>query len=581
MRNPAPARWVLPPAAPDEVARGPLSGRVLWTRGYRDPQSAQSFLRPTLDMLHDPFGLRDMEKAVERLRRAVERKERILLYGDYDVDGTTSIVILRMTLQLAGAVIEHHVPDRLREGYGMRPEVIEEAARTGVSLVISVDTGIRASAVVQHARELGIDVIVTDHHLPEAELPPAVAVINPNRPDCEYPEKNLCGAVVALKLAQALMSALGWTDGRKQQLLESFLKMAAIATVADVVPLTGENRVIVKRGLDGFTDIRNPGLRALLRVSGFRPGECPSAGQVAFRIAPRLNAAGRMAHARNVIDLFFTRDDTAASAIAEQLHDLNQDRRDTEASILKLIDEQCELVPVTDSDAALVFSGAEWHKGVVGIVASRVVERYHRPVFVLSEDPATGLASGSGRSIQAFHLLEALESMANLFTKFGGHRQAAGLTMPLESIPEFRRRLNDYALARLTTQDYRPLLEIDAVLNLSDLTEANVADVCRLAPFGYGNPAPLFAIMDAEIAGASVRWERTVNVGLRQNGGRTMILTAWDWADQLDRLRPGTRVNAAVCLEDRGRDGQWKAVLRDVQPAEAARAAGQAVTPTG
>ena len=573
MRNAAPARWVLPAEAPGEILRSSLSARVLWNRGYREPQAISSFLLPKLEDLHDPFALRDMDRAVERLLRAIGQKEKILLYGDYDVDGTTSVVILRTTLLLAGADVDHHVPDRLKDGYGMQPEAIAKAAEDGVKLVISVDTGIRAGAVVRHAQNLGIDVIVTDHHLPEAELPPAVAVVNPNRPDCEYPEKNLCGAVVALKLAQALMTGLGWPKDKRQRLLESFLKMAAIATVADVVPLTGENRVIVKRGLDGFSDIRNLGLRALLRVSGFRPGDCPSAGQVAFRIAPRLNAAGRMAHAKNVIDLFFTKDEASANTIAEQLHDLNQDRRETEATILKLIQELCEREPVTDSQAALVFSGAAWHKGVVGIVASRIVEQYHRPVFVLCEDEATGLASGSGRSISAFHLLQALESMPDLFTKFGGHRQAAGLTLPSVSVPEFRQRLNDYALARLTPEDFRPVLEIDAVLSLSELTEANVQDVCRLAPFGYGNPAPVFAVMDAEIAGASVRWERTVNVGLRQNGGRTVILTAWDWADQMDRLRPGTRVNAAVCLEDRGRDGQWKAVLRDVQPVEAARAA--------
>jgi single-stranded-DNA-specific exonuclease len=228
---------------------------------------------------------------------------------------------------------------------------------------------------------------------------------------------------------------------------------------------------------------------------------------------------------------------------------------------------------VTDGDAALVFSGRDWHKGVVGIVASRIVERFHRPVFVLSEDEDTGMASGSGRSIPAFHLLEALELMPDLFTKFGGHRQAAGITLPIEAVPEFRRRFNQAAASRLTPDDFRPTLEIDAVLGLHELTEASVTDVCRLAPFGFGNPAPLFAIMDAQIAGASVRGERMVNVGLHQNGGRTMILTAWDWQDRLDRLRPGTRVNVALCLDDRGRDGQWKAVLKDVQPAEAALAA--------
>jgi single-stranded-DNA-specific exonuclease len=280
-----------------------------------------------------------------------------------------------------------------------------------------------------------------------------------------------------------------------------------------------------------------------------------------------------MDDARDVIDLFFTKDTDTAEAIASRLHGLNRERQDTEAAIVKLIEEECTRVPVTDADAALVFCGADWHKGVVGIVASRIVERFHRPVFVLCEDPETGIASGSGRSIPAFHLLEALESMADLFTKFGGHRQAAGLTLPIERVPEFRHRLRLVAASRLTPDDFRPTLEIDAVLSVSELTEASVADVCRLAPFGFGNPSPLFAIMDAQIAGASVRGDRLVNVGLHQNGSRTMILTAWDWQDRLDRLRPGTRVNVALCLDDRGRDGQWKAVLRDVQIVQQAQSA--------
>jgi single-stranded-DNA-specific exonuclease len=566
MRSSAPARWILPPEGPETAS---LADRVLWTRGYRDPQSISKFLNPRIEHLHDPLRLRDMDRAVERIAWAIRGRERILLYGDYDVDGTSAIVILKTTLRLAGADVKHHIPNRLRDGYGMHPEVIEQAASGGVKLVISVDTGIRATAVVRHARELGIDVIVTDHHLPEAELPPAHAVINPNRPDCSYPEKNLCGAAVALKLCQALMGALGFPETRQRQLIDSYLKIAAIATVADVVPLTGENRVIVRRGLDGLTDVRNAGLRALLKVAGFKPGECPSAGQVAFRIAPRLNAAGRMDDARDVIDLFFTKDAAAADAIAARLHGLNKERQDTEAAIVRLIEEECVRIPVTDADAALVFSGPDWHKGVVGIVASRIVERFHRPVFVLCEDAETGVASGSGRSIPAFHLLEALESMADLFTKFGGHRQAAGVTLPVEFVPEFRRRLSLAVASRLTPDDFRPTFEIDAVLSLSELTEASVIDVCRLAPFGFGNPAPLFAIMDAQVAGASVRGDRLVNVGLQQNGGRTMILTAWDWQDRLDQLRPGARVNAAICLDDRGRDGQWKAVLRDVQPASA------------
>ncbi|MBC8166388.1 MAG: single-stranded-DNA-specific exonuclease RecJ [Bryobacteraceae bacterium] len=561
-----PARWILPPPLPESLLRSPLAERILWNRGVIASEDRKRFLHPGTADLHDPMGLRDMDQAVRRLCHAIRDREEILLYGDYDVDGTTSVVILMTTLQLAGALVDYHVPHRLTEGYGMRPEVIDQAAERGVRLVVSVDTGIRAQAVVEHAKLVGIDVIVTDHHLPEQELPPACAVVNPNRLDCTYPEKNLCGAGVTLKLVQALMLALGWPAERRARLLDSFLKLVAIATVADVVPLTGENRVIVRRGLDGLADVRNPGLRALLKVAGFSIGEAPTAGQVAFRVAPRINAAGRMDDARNVIEMFLTKDENLAAEIAGKLQDLNQDRRDTESSIVKCIADECERLPVTDSDGALVFSGSEWHKGVVGIVASRVVERYHRPVFVLCEDLETGLASGSGRSVKAFHLLEALESMADLFIKFGGHRQAAGLTMRNESIPEFRRRLNLYACQRLQPEDFCATLDVDAVLNLSDLTEAAVLDVQRLAPFGFGNPPPLFVILDAEIAGASVRGERMVNVGVRQNGGRTTILTAWDWADKLDRLLPGTRVNVALALDDRGRDGQWKAVLKDVQP---------------
>ncbi len=568
-----PAKWVYPPPFPESLHGASLAQRVLYARGCREQADVERFLRPRVEHLQDPMGLRDMDRAVDRLCRAIRDREPILLYGDYDVDGTVSVVVLKTTLQLAGACVDFHVPHRLVEGYGMRPEVIDAAAERGVKLVVSVDTGIRARAVVEHAREAGIDVIVTDHHLPEDELPPAAAVVNPNRPDCPYPEKNLCGAGVTLKLVQATMRALGWPEERVAKLLDSFLKLVAIATVADVVPLTGENRVIVRRGLEGLTEVRNPGLRALLRVAGFGPGECPTAGQVAFRIAPRINAAGRMDDARNVIELFLTSDSQKAADIASRLHDLNQDRRDTESEILKCIEEECGRTPVTDSDGALVFSSSGWHKGVVGIVASRVVERFHRPAFVLCEDPETGLATGSGRSVKAFHLLEALEFMADLFVKFGGHKQAAGVTLRNEAIPEFRARLAQYASRILCPDDFCATYEIDAVMSLSELSEAAVRDVERLAPFGFGNPAPLFAMLDVEVQGASARGERMVNVGIRQNGGRTLILTAWDFRERLEELRPGIRVNAAVALEDRNRSGEWKAVLKDVQPAVAALAA--------
>src|SRR4029077_2414895 len=374
-------------------------------------------------------AMRDMQAAIERIARAIRERERILIYGDYDVDGTSSVVMLTKAFELAGGIASYHVPHRLKDGYGMRPEVVEAAAAQGVKLIVSVDTGIRAAQVVRRANELGIDVIVTDHHLPETELPPALAVLNPNQPDCPYPEKNLCGAGVAFKVIQALLPALGWPAEKVRRVCQSFLKLVAIATVADVVPVTGENRIIVKHGLAGLRDVRNPGLRALLDVAGFTGTSIPNAGQVAFRIAPRMNAAGRMATANDVIELFLTEDAERARTLAGQLDTLNAERQKAEAEILAAILDECARVPVEDRHAALVFAGEGWHRGVLGIVASRIVERFHRPVFVLSQSAEESLAQGSGRSIHGFHLLEALEAMPELFLKFGGHMYAAGLTM--------------------------------------------------------------------------------------------------------------------------------------------------------
>jgi single-stranded-DNA-specific exonuclease len=571
-------RWLLPDSEEAEVLRFAASvglrqpaARVLWQRGFRDGEAVERFLRPSTSHLHNPMRMRDMDRAVARLVRAVQTGEPILLYGDYDVDGTSAIVVLLKALELAGARATYFVPHRIRDGYGMRPEVIDRAARDGVKLVVSVDTGIRAASVVEHARALGVDVIVTDHHLPETgALPNACAVLNPNRPDCEYPEKNLCGAAVAFKLVQALMPALGWSDARVASLTQSFLKMVAVATVADVVPLCGENRAIVKLGLAGFGTVRNPGLRALLRVAGFDDGQTPSAGQVAFRVAPRINAAGRMASAEDVIELFLTADEERARGLAQSLHDLNKDRQETEAAIVKAIEEECLRVAVTTNERALLFSAPGWHKGVVGIVASRIVERYHRPVFVLSEDPEAGIASGSGRSVPGFHLLQALESMPDLFDKFGGHKQAAGVTLPAQRVAEFRSRFNELALGVLSEDDLQPRLEIDAVLNAAELDDRAAAEVLSLAPFGFGNPAPVFALRGAELAAAPIRRsDKLITACLKQTNKVTFV-KCWTPEGELDSLQAGTRVNAAISIEEdsysasRGY-GPWSAVLKDLQ----------------
>jgi single-stranded-DNA-specific exonuclease len=582
-----PSRWILPPSSEDLETfasglepRKRIAARVLWNRGYREPSAIESFLSPRLEDLYDPLLLKDMERAVDRLHRAIQSKEKILLYGDYDVDGTSSVVMLKKILDLTGANVEFHVPHRVKDGYGMRTEVIDRAATQGVTLVISVDTGIRANAVVAHARTLGIDVIVTDHHLPEAQLPPAIAVINPNRPDCTYPEKNLCGAGVTFKLIQALLQRLDWPRDRVNRMIESILKLVALATVADVVPLTGENRIIVKRGLEGFHTVRNPGLRALLRVAGFQDGDCPSSGQVAFRIAPRINAAGRMANADDVINLFLTSDTDLAEKLAGQLNDLNKERQDTEAAITTAILEECIRTPVTNENFALVFAGRGWHRGVVGIVASRLVERFHRPAFVLSEDEETGIAHGSGRSAAGFHLLEGLEAMADLFTKFGGHRQAAGLTIPNMHIQSFRTRFNTYASERLSTDDFRRTIEIDASLNLNEITDDSVDGVLSLAPFGMGNSAPVFSVSNVEVtAPPIVMKEKHLRLSLRQNG-RTLMVKAWNFADRAAELQPGKKIDAALCLEEdqysqsRGY-APWSATLKDIRPATATATAKQ------
>lgn len=577
----ASSRWLLPPVEARLVETlvtalrlKPPAARVLVSRGFADPEAARRFLAPALEQLHDPYLLTGMHAAIERVRRAIGQREKILLYGDYDVDGTTSVVILKKVIELAGGCADFHVPHRLRDGYGMRMDVIERARENGFSLVISVDTGIRASDVVRNARDLGIDMIITDHHLPEAELPPALAVLNPNRRDCAYPEKNLCGAGVAFKLAQALIATLEWAADRKRRMVESFLKLAAIATVADVVPLTGENRIIVKLGLAGLHTVRNAGLRALMEVAGFTHGQCPSAQQVAFRIAPRINAAGRMATAQDAVELFLTNDEDRARELAAQLHLLNQERQQTEADMVRAILEQCEQTPVTLDQAALVFAGKGWHRGVVGIVASRLVDRFHRPVFVLSDSTEEGEVQGSGRSIRAFHLLEALEAMPGLFSRFGGHRQAAGLSLPEGRVDEFRNRLNTYASARLIPDDFHGEIDIDAPIQLHEITEESVEQVCSLAPFGCGNPAPRFVATDIEIGGPPrVFAEKHLNVPLRQNG-RMLTAKAWHFAERVAEMVPGRRIDAVLSLKDdpysrdRGYPG-WCVEIEEVRDAAA------------
>lgn len=577
------ARWILPGVSKEaalslaeKLRLPPLIANVLANRGFTDPAAARDFLYPALELLHSPLLMRDMDVAVTRLSAAIQGHEPILLYGDYDADGTSSIIVLKKAVEILGGHADFHIPHRLNDGYGMRREAIESAAARGVRLIVSVDTGIRATDVVGYANSMGIDVIVTDHHLPEAELPPALAVLNPNRRDCSYPDKNLCGAGVTLKLVQALLARSALPQARQAALLDSFLKPVAIATVADIVPLTGENRVIVQRGLSGLREVRNHGLRALLAVAGFGDGECPSAHQVAFRLAPRINAAGRMATARDVIELFLTDDVARARALAEQLDVLNRERQQVETEVVEAILKQCEEGAAGTDSPALVFSGSGWHLGVLGIVASRLVERFCRPVFVLSDAVAREAGdepcvSGSGRSIPGFHLLEALESMPDLFSRFGGHRQAAGVTLRCDRIADFRNRFGAFAKRTLTPDDLRPHYAVDAEASFTELTELCVKQVLTLGPFGFGNPAPIFLAAGAEVAGPfkPSADAKHLTVALRHNG-RLLFCKAWNFGDRTELFAPGAKLDVLFQIEDdpfsrkRGY-GSWCVVVKDVK----------------
>jgi single-stranded-DNA-specific exonuclease len=537
-----------------------LLARLLVMRDIADLESAERFLAPALGHLHSPYAMTGMKAATERLAAAIACKEGILIYGDYDVDGTTAIVVLKTAIELCGGAASFHVPHRIREGYGMKDEVIERAAASGVRLIISVDTGIRAFAAGETARRLGIDLIVTDHHLPGHDgVPLALAVLNPNQPDCAYPCKALCGCGVAFKLAQALMEkCLDRPD--QSRLLMSFMKVVAIATVADAVPLVGENRVFAKLGLEGLRSAVNPGLKALLEMAelGARP---LTSGEVAFRIAPRLNAAGRMDVARDVIDLFTVKDPALAREIATRLDKLNTERQEEERRILQELEERFEKEPALREAFCIVVDGDGWHRGVIGITATRVVERYGRPALVISRDGDE--AHGSGRSIRAFHLLNALESCSPLLDRYGGHAHAVGFALPATRVPELRSHLDSYARARLTPQDLEPIVELDAEIPLDSVTPDLLADLRKLEPFGMGNPEPVFFAPSVRLlqpprlmkekhvklkVGAGGNGERGANEsGRRWRRAVTYEAVGWRMAERIQQaeLLPGDMLDLA------------------------------------
>ncbi|MBI3491928.1 MAG: single-stranded-DNA-specific exonuclease RecJ, partial [Acidobacteria bacterium] len=510
----------------------PTVARLLCQRGLSEPEVAERFLNPSLDHLHDPMALADMRVAVDRIMAAIARRERIAIHGDYDVDGVTSTVILRRALELLGADVVHFIPERLRDGYGLQPAAIERLHADGVALVVSVDCGIRGADAARKARELGVDLIITDHHEPGADLPPALAVINPKRHDCHYPDKYLAGVGVALKLVQALCRRAD-----RESWLPGFIKVAAIGTLADVVPLVGENRVIAKIGLDLLS--RGPhkiGLRALLDVSGLT-GKTIDSYHVGFMLAPRVNAAGRMSTPDLATRLLLAQDEAMAEEVrhlAQQLDGENVRRQAEEAEILAAAKKAVQTDPEIGAHSILVVAGEGWHRGVIGIVASKMVDAFHRPAIVLSVED--GVAQGSCRSIPRFDMLGALERCAPLLIRFGGHKQAAGLTLEASRVREFRLAVNAVADETLGPEDLMPRLRIDGSLTFRGITGGVAAGVASLAPFGAGNPRPVFAARRVEIIdGPRKLKERHLKMALKQEG-RIFRAVAWRAAERYDYL---------------------------------------------
>lgn len=490
-------RWVVQQGQQEAVARlqhelgiSEILARLLVNRGITEPEQAQRFLEPDWSNLPDPFLLPDAEVAVNRLLQAIERKEKILVYGDYDVDGVTSAALWYSTLSKLKAKVQAKVPHRKRDGYDIRVPVVEKAYRDGVSLILTCDCGIQAHDVVEHARELGIDVIITDHHEPGEAVPRALAVVNPHLPNSRYPFPNLSGVGVSYRLGEALVRAkkLSPENYRKY-----FLDLVTLGTIADVMPLVEENRVFAYYGLPSLPQSRRLGVQALIEVSRLsRDKDKPvTMRQVQFALAPRINAVGRLDDAAIALELLTTDDPRRARELARELEEQNLRRRDEQQRILEQALAQVDQRD-TDREWVLVLTGDDWDKGVIGIVASKVLERTHRPTVMISVDPECGIGRGSARSIRPYDIFRAIEQRRDLFIECGGHTLAAGFSIHTEHIEELREHLNRLAHEWMSPEDLLPRLDIDADIEPADITPSLVDEIALMEPLGHGNPEPLF-----------------------------------------------------------------------------------------
>jgi single-stranded-DNA-specific exonuclease len=541
----------------------PLTAQLLINRGLVDRDKAFSFLSPDLKDLHDPFLLKDMGKAVNRLSEALAQGEGIAVYGDYDVDGTTSTALLHLFFKDLGVTTLTHIPDRVTEGYGLNIDALKDLSLSGVKVVITVDCGSTDHEEIRYANKLGMDVIVTDHHeLPDGP-PPAFAVINPKQNGCQFPFKGLAGVGVAFNLVMALRAHLrksGWFKDNEPN-LKRYLDLVSIGTVSDMVPLVDENRVFVSLGLKVLANTARPGLKALKEAAGVKPGRV-DAYNIAFGLGPRINAAGRVAQASIALDLLVTGDYAKAKALASKLERENSARRRLEAEILKDAISMVDAASV-DHDMGIVLSSEAWHPGVIGIVASRLVERYSKPAVMIALGADVG--KGSARGIRSFNMVEGLKACESLLVRFGGHKAAAGLTVKRADLDAFRTLFMKHINATLTDDDLVPMLDLDATVTLDDIDLRLVSELGALSPFGVANREPLLCLEDAHIMETRVVKEKHLRFKLARNG-RALSAIGFGLAALHPIEGDGFALAFTPYLDEWGGGKRMSLKIKDVQP---------------
>lgn len=537
----------------------PLAAAALCARGIDTPEAARAFLETDPAKLHDPMLLPDMAKARDTIRRAIEQGKKIAVFGDYDVDGVTSTCVMTRVLRSLGADVRHYIPDRLSEGYGLSMGAMDRLAQDGIGLIITVDSGVSAFEEIARARELGMEVVVTDHHECREELPDANAVVNPKRADSTYPFAELAGVGVAFKLACALAG-----DGQQRAVLEQYADLVALGTVADVMPLIGENRIIVAAGLRRMAETQNVGLSMLLHESG-QQGKRLTASTISFILAPRINAAGRLGHADMAAELFLTDDPRRAQTLAMALCEQNKQRQATENQILEQALQKLRREYDPLEDQVIVLAGEDWHHGVIGIVSSRICDRYACPtVLIALED---GIGKGSGRSVKGFNLYEALCDSAPLLERFGGHELAAGLTIREENIQQFRENMEAWAREHVNPQELMPILHIDCPIAPEFISTEATRGLDVLEPFGMGNPQPVFSMCDLLVEEITpISSDRHVRLTLSKDG-QTYTAMLFGTGQGGCGFAQGNYVDAAFCLEINEYRGRCSVqlVIRDIQ----------------